>query len=52
MGMPNRILGKVVVVLFFCTVPLSKSLFVAGQVIPPVAGRVVDAVTQQPIEGL
>jgi hypothetical protein len=46
----GRSLSKVIVALSFCCVPSPR--FAPAQVIPAVKGRVVDAVTGQPVKGI
>jgi hypothetical protein len=52
MGIPLRVLVKFIVVICFCVVPVIESCYLFGQVIPPVTGRVVDAVTVRPIQDI
>jgi hypothetical protein len=52
MRMTHRILCTIVVALCFCAVPFPKFLFVAAQVIPPVTGQLVDAISGKPIGGM
>jgi hypothetical protein len=51
MGM-LRLLRKLTVLICFCLAPPTKFLFLAAQVVPPVTGRVVDAVTAASIPGI
>ena len=52
MKMDHRILRNIVLVLCLYAVLFPKFLFVTAQAVPPVTGRVVDAVTGQSIEGI
>lgn len=51
MRMPLRVFGKFIVVACF-VVPLIQSPYLASQTIPQITGRVVDAVTANPIQGI
>jgi hypothetical protein len=52
MGMPLRVFSKFVVVLISFVIPLIQSPYLASQTVPPIGGRVVDAVTAKPIQGI
>lgn len=50
--MPIRVFGKFSVAVCCSVVLLIQSHYLAAQTIPPVTGRVVDAVTARPIQGI
>ena len=50
--LPLRVFSKLVVIICCSLNLLIQSRYLAAQTIPPVAGRVVDAVTDKPIQGI
>jgi len=52
MGVPVRVFGKFIIVVGCFVISLIQSPYLASQTIPPITGRVVDAVTARPIQGI
>ena len=52
MGMRLPVIRTLTIIFCFCLVPLTKLHYLAAQVILPVSGRVVDAITGMPIQGM